>query len=79
MIYLIFGILVATLFYPTLICVADYVQIFFELQKSKMALKITSIQSDINRITDEQDKEIVHNVIGFQTTNSYEEEDYFDD
>ena len=54
--------------------ISELMQVVFEKWKYQIMIKITKAKSEIMKIADEQNGEIVHNVIGFQSPNTYEEE-----
>ena len=54
--------------------ISELMQVVFEKWKYQIMIKITKAKSEIMKIADEQNGEIVHNVIGFQSPSTYEEE-----
>lgn len=65
MINFILGIIFAIIAYPLLMDISELMQVVFEKWKYQIMIKITKAKSEIMKIADEQNGEIVHNVIGF--------------
>ena len=65
MINFILGIIFTTIAYPLLVGITELIQVVFEKWKYQIMIKITKAKSEIMKIADEQNGEIVHNVIGF--------------
>ena len=61
----ILGIIFTTITYPLLVGITELIQVVFEKWKYQIMIKITKAKSEIMKIADEQNGEIVHNVIGF--------------
>ena len=61
----ILGIIFTTIAYPLLVGITELIQVVFEKWKYQIMIKITKAKSEIMKIADEQNGEIVHNVIGF--------------
>ena len=61
----ILGIIFTVIAYPLLIDISELMQVVFEKWKYQIMIKITKAKSEIMKIADEQNGEIVHNVIGF--------------
>ena len=45
--------------------ISELIQVVFEKWKYQIMIKITKAKSEIMKIADEQNGEIIHNVIGF--------------
>lgn len=65
MINFILGIIFTVIAYPLLMDISELMQVVFEKWKYQIMIKITKAKSEIMKIADEQNGEIVHNVIGF--------------
>lgn len=65
MINFILGIIFTIIAYPLLMDISELMQVVFEKWKYQIMIKITKAKSEIMKIADEQNGEIVHNVIGF--------------
>lgn len=65
MINFILGIIFTIIAYPLLMDISELTQVVFEKWKYQIMIKITKAKSEIMKIADEQNGEIVHNVIGF--------------
>ena len=61
----ILGIIFTVIAYPLLMDISELMQVVFEKWKYQIMIKITKAKSEIMKIADEQNGEIVHNVIGF--------------
>ena len=61
----ILGIIFTIIAYPLLMDISELMQVVFEKWKYQIMIKITKAKSEIMKIADEQNGEIVHNVIGF--------------
>ena len=65
MINFILGVIFTIIAYPLLMDISELIQVVFEKWKYQIMIKITKAKSEIMKIADEQNGEIVHNVIGF--------------
>lgn len=61
----ILGIVFIVIAYPLLMGISELIQVIFEKWKYQIMVKIAKSKSEIMKIADEQQGEIVHNVIGF--------------
>ena len=61
----ILGIIFTIIAYPLLMGISELIQVICEKWKYQIMVKIAKSKSEIMKIADEQNGEIVHNVIGF--------------